>query len=130
MKRHGLRSVIVLLVLTWMALPVFAAKDGKGTPIQGKEVSITGKVTCTFCNLSHPGKTCEPGCCERCIKAGDPPLLTDADGNQYILLTGEHEVPLMTPERYKMLGGAVNVNGVMVKGKGIQAIYVDKMEAK
>jgi hypothetical protein len=36
----------------------------------------------------------------------------------------------MTPERYKMLGGAVNVNGVMVKGKGIQAIYVDKMEAK
>jgi hypothetical protein len=36
----------------------------------------------------------------------------------------------MTPERYKLLGGMVNVKGVMVKDKGIQAIYVDRMEAK
>jgi hypothetical protein len=57
-------------------------------------------------------------------------MLTTADGDQYILLTGEHEVPLMTPERYQMLGGSVNVKGVMVKGKGIQAIYVDQMVAK
>lgn len=130
MRRFVLRSIMVLLVLTWMVVPAFAAKDGKGMPIKGQEISVTGEVTCTFCKLANPAKTCEPGCCERCIKAGDPPLLTDADGNQFVLLTGEHEVPLMTPERYKMIGGTVNVKGMMVKGKGIQAIYVDKMEAK
>ena len=130
MRRVGLGSIIVLFVLAWMVVPVFAAKDGKGVPIQGEEVSLTGKISCTFCKLSHPDKTCEQGCCERCIKAGDPPLLTDADGNQFILLTGEHEVPLMTPERFKLLGTTVNVKGIMVKGKGVQAIYVDKMEAK
>lgn len=50
------------------------------------------------------------------------------DGNQYILLTGEHDVPLMTPERHKMVGGKVKVQGVIVKGKGIQAIYVDNVK--
>ncbi len=130
MKKALIISFVMLIALAWIAAPVHAAKDGKGAPIKGQEVSVSGKVTCTFCNLANPGKTCEPGCCERCIKAGDPPLLTTEDGNQYILLTGEHEVPLMTPERYKMIGGAVNVKGMMVKGKGIQAIYVDKMEAK
>jgi hypothetical protein len=118
----------VLLILAWMAVPAFAATEGKGEPIKGTEISVTGTVTCTFCKLSNPDKPCAPGCCERCIKAGDPPLLTDAEGNQYILLSGEKGVPLMTPERNKMLGGMVTVKGVLVKGKGVQAIYVDKME--
>ena len=34
----------------------------------------------------------------------------------------------MNPERMKMLGGQVTVKGMLVKGKGIQAIYVDSME--
>jgi hypothetical protein len=130
MKRIALRCIMMLCVLAWAAAPVMATKDGKGVAIKGKEVSITGKITCTFCKLAHPDKTCEQGCCERCIKAGDPPLLTAEDGNQYILLTGEHEVPLMTPERFKMLGHAVSVKGMMVTGKGVQAIYVDAMETK
>jgi hypothetical protein len=127
MKRVMLLWVMVLFVSAGMTATAFAAGD-KGMTIKGKEVSITGQLTCTFCKLQH--KTCEEGCCERCVKAGDPPLLTDSRGNQYILLTGEHEVPLMTPERYKMLGGKVTVKGVMVKGKGVQVIYVESMEAK
>jgi hypothetical protein len=130
MKRLVLRSVVLLLVLVWMAVPAFAAKEAKATPIKGKEVSLTGTVTCTFCKLSNPKIACAAGCCEACIKSGDPPLLTDTKGNQYILLSGERGVPLMTPERYKMLGGKVNVKGILVKGKGIQVIYVDHMEAK
>ena len=34
----------------------------------------------------------------------------------------------MNPERIKMMGGQVTVKGMLVKGKGIQAIYVDSME--
>jgi hypothetical protein len=130
MKRVLAQWMVVIFVLACTTTVAFAAKDGKGEPIKGQDVSISGKVTCTFCNLANPGKTCQQGCCERCIKAGDPPMLTTADGDQYILLTGEHEVPLMTPERYQMLGGTVNVKGVMVKGKSLQAIYVDQMTAK
>jgi len=117
-----------MLIFAWLAIPAFADSDRKGEPAKGKEVTITGQVTCTFCKLSNPNKPCSPGCCERCIKAGDPPLLTAKDSTQYILLTGEHEVPLMTPERYAMLGGMVTVTGILVKGKGVQVIYVDKME--
>jgi hypothetical protein len=63
-----------------------------------------------------------------CVKAGDPPMLTDADGNMYLLISGEQAVPFMNPERMKMLGGQVTVKGLLVKGKGVQAIYVDSME--
>ena len=55
-------------------------------------------------------------------------MLTDAEGNMYLLLTGKMGETLMTPERTKMLGGQVTVKGMLVKGKGIQAIYVDSME--
>jgi hypothetical protein len=127
MKRAMLSWIIVLFVFVGMTATAFAAGQN-GMAIKGKEITITGQLTCTFCKLMH--KTCEEGCCERCIKAGDPPLLTDSKGNQYILLTGEHEVPLMTPERYKMLGGKVTVKGIKIKGKGVQAIYVEHMEAK
>jgi hypothetical protein len=45
----------------------------------------------------------------------------------YILLTDKMGEALMTPERTKMLGGQATVKGLLVKGKGIQAIYVDSM---
>jgi len=125
MKRLALSCAVLLLVFAWLALPAFS---GKEMTAKGQEISVSGKATCTSCSLA--GMPCESGCCERCVKAGDPVLLTDADGNRYILLSGEHATPLMTPERYKLLGGMVNVKGVMVKDKGIQAIYVDRMEAK
>jgi hypothetical protein len=57
-------------------------------------------------------------------------LLTDAKGNQYVLVSGEQETTLMTPERAAMIGSQVTVKGVMVKGKGVQAIYVESMEKK
>jgi hypothetical protein len=127
MKRRIAFPVFVLPFLL-LGLIAFAGQGEKGPAVKGKEITVAGQLTCTFCKLANPDKTCPPGCCENCVKAGDPPLLTADDGNQYILLTGEHEVPLMTPERYKMMGGRVKIHGVMVKGKGVQVIYVDKME--
>ena len=124
-----MRWILVLFVLVFTSATVFAA-GGNGMPTKGKEVSITGQLTCTFCKLTAPAKTWEKECCVRCIKAGDPPVLTDKKGNQYILLTGENGVPLMNTERHAMLGGTVTVKGVLVKGKGVQAIYVESMEKK
>ncbi len=59
---------------------------------------------------------------------GDPPSLTDAVGNMYILLTGEKGMTLMTPERIQMMGGQVTVKGLLVSRNGVQAIYVDSMQ--
>jgi hypothetical protein len=116
MKRTVLALVAVLLLstLSWAAAP------------KGEEVTITGKMTCTFCNLPAPGK-CSVECCQNCIKSGDPVLLEDAQGNLYILLSGEHEVSLMTPERIKLLTQKVTVKGLLVKRGGIQAIYVKEI---
>jgi hypothetical protein len=131
MKRTVILAVVCLLVMGTAYFAIAAEQEkvkNEKAAITGKQVDMTGNLSCTFCKLAHPDKTCKPDCCKNCVKAGDPPLLTDAEGNMYILLTGEHEVPLMNAERMKMLGGQVTVKGMLVKGKGIQAIYVDSME--
>ena len=96
-------------------------------PVQAKEVTVTGKLSCTFCALANPDKPCTPGCCADCVKAGDPPSLTDAQGSMYLLLTGEKGMTLMTPARIQMMGGQVTVKGLLVTRNGVQAIYVDSM---
>ena len=134
MKRIVILAMVCLLV-TGTAYFAFAAEQEKAktdktekAATSGKQVTITGGLSCTFCKLAHPDMTCKPDCCMGCVKAGDPPMLTDADGNMYLIINGEQGVPLMNPERMKMLGGQVTVKGMLVKGKGIQAIYVDSME--
>jgi hypothetical protein len=123
MKRVSVVVVSVLLVL-FVALSVMAAMNMKMSA-KGQEVTITGKVSCTFCTLSHPGQACPKGCCANCIKKGDPPLLTDAKGNMYLLASNEMQVPLMTSERMKMTGSKCTIKGLLVKAKGIQVIFVD-----
>ncbi len=94
----------------------------------GKNVTVTGRLSCTFCTLAHPDKPCTPECCTSCVKAGDPPALTDAQGDTFILLTGEKGMPLMTPARLQMMGRQVTVKGLQVSRNGVRAIYVDAME--
>lgn len=127
MKRTMLLSMLISVVVLGMTLTVLSAKAKSGST-RGQEVTLTGKLTCTFCTLSHPGQACPKGCCADCIKAGDPPLFTDAKGNMYLLTTNEKQTPLMTKERLAMAGGKVTVKGLLVKGKGIQAIFVDSMK--
>jgi hypothetical protein len=117
MKRALLVLMTVLLAtsICWAAAP------------KGQEVTITGKMTCTYCNLPAPGK-CSKECCQACLKSGDPTLLEDAKGNLYILLSGEHEKPLMTPERLNLLTEKVTVKGMLMKRGGVQGIYVKEME--
>jgi hypothetical protein len=131
MKKTVILATVVLLT-SGAVYFAFAAEQEKPkaekAAMKGQQVSITGGLSCTFCKLANPNMTCKPDCCMSCVKAGDPPMLTDADGNMYLLINGEQGVPLMNPERIKMLGGQVAVKGMLVKGKGIQAIYVDSME--
>ncbi|MEW6658225.1 MAG: hypothetical protein AB1424_06170 [Thermodesulfobacteriota bacterium] len=115
------KAVLVLMALLLLTATCWAAAP------KGQEVTITGKMTCTFCNLPAPGK-CSKECCQACLKSGDPVLLEDAQGTLYILLSGEHEKPLMTPDRMNLLTEKVTVKGMMVKRGGIQGIYVKGME--
>lgn len=118
MKKTLLLVMAVLLMasISWAAAP------------KGQEVTITGKMTCTFCNLPAPAKGGTKECCQNCIKSGDPTLLEDAQGNLYILLSGEHEKPLMTPERMDLVREKVVVKGMLVKRGGVQGIYVKEMK--
>jgi hypothetical protein len=124
--------VTVCLLVSGTAYFTFAAEQEKAKTEKamssGKDVTMTGHLSCTFCKLANPTMSCKPECDMACVKAGDPPLLVDAEGNMYILVNGEQGVALMTPERMKMLGGEVTVKGMLVKGKGVQAIYVNTME--
>lgn len=117
------KAALVIIAVLLLATTCFA----QGAGPKGKDVTITGLMTCTFCNLPGGGK-CTKECCQSCIKAGDPVLLADAKGKLYILLTGEMGKPLMTPERMDLLESKVAVTGIMVKRGGIEAIYVKKME--
>lgn len=126
MKRHVMTLAIIFFALMAMSMTVYAAGD-KPMAVKGEQVTMSGKLTCTFCSLSHPEKPCAKGCCANCMKAGDPPLLTDAKGNQYILLANEVKGTLMTKANMDLTGGMVTVKGILVKGKGIQAIFVDSM---
>jgi hypothetical protein len=131
MKRTVILAVVCLLI-AGTGYFAFAAEQEKAktekAPASGKDVTMTGQLSCTFCKLANPTMSCKPECDTACVKAGDPPLLTDAEGNMYILVNGEQGVALMNPERMKMLGGQVTVKGMLVKGKGVQAIYVNSME--
>jgi len=117
------KAVLVVMALFLLTATCWAQKPAT----KGQEVTMTGMMTCTFCNLPAMGK-CSKECCQNCIKAGDPPLLTVDKDNLYILLTGEHEKPLMTPERMDLLTQKVTVKGMLVKRGGLQAIYVKGME--
>lgn len=118
------RALVVMMAVLLLTAIGWAAEQG--TP-KGKEVTITGKVSCTFCNL--PGQAnCTKECCQACIKSGDPVLLSDPKGNLYILISGEKEKPLMTPERMNLLQEEVKVQGMLVKRGGLQGIYVKTME--
>jgi hypothetical protein len=126
MKRYSVLLALALVALMFVASAVVA--QDKAAPAKGKEVTLTGTLSCTVCTLAHPDMPCPPGCCETCIKAGDAPLLTDKDGNQYLLTTSEMKGTLMTPERLKMTGGMVSVKGMLVTGKGVQVVMVETME--
>jgi hypothetical protein len=127
MQRTMIYTMVALLVAGSAYVGIAAEKEKAGGA-KGENVTITGQLSCTFCKLAHPDMSCKPECCSACVKSGDPPLLTDAEGNMFILLTGEKEVPLMNADRMKLVGGQVIVKGLLVKGKGIQAIYVDSIE--
>jgi len=117
------KAVLVLMAVLLLASICWA----QGAAPKGEEVTITGKLTCTFCNLPAPGK-CSKECCQACLKSGDPALMEDAKGNLYILISGEHEKPLMTPDRMDLMTEKVTVKGMLIKRGGLQAIYVKGME--
>ena len=116
------RALAVTMAILLLAATGWAAEKAKV-----KEVTITGKISCTFCNLAAQSN-CTKECCQACLKSGDPVLLSDAKGNLYILLNGEKEKPLMTADRMNLVTEKVKVQGMLVKRGGVQGIYVKNME--
>lgn len=128
MKRKLTIAMCMVLAAGSACFVIGAAGTGD-EPGEARQVAIGGRLSCTFCALANPDRLCPPGCCAECVNAGDPPLLTDAEGNMYLLLASEKEMTLMTPARMILMGSQVNVTGLLVKRNGIQAIYVETLEA-
>ena len=111
-------AVALLGALAWAA---------ESTAKKGEDVSMSGMLSCASCKIA--GHTCPKGCCQSCVKAGDPALLEDEkSGELFLMLSGDMGKSAMTPERMDMLGGKVTVKGILVKEKGLQGIYVKSME--
>lgn len=127
MKRFAMLLSLALVITAGAAFAVNADKH-QMPMVKGEEVDLVGQLSCTACRFAHPDKPCAKQCCLSCIKAGDPALLTDAQGNMYILLNGELKKPLMNKERLGMAGGQIAVKGVLVKGQGVQVIFVETMK--
>ena len=108
--------------------PAVKENEGVGMKAKGEQVTLAGRISCLYCSMPHPDKPCSKECCSACIKSGDAPALVGADGNMYILLSGEKGAQLMTPAKMELIGGQVSVKGLLVKQKGVQAIYVDSLE--
>ena len=123
------KAVLVLMAVLFLAATGFAMDHGAmKMSMKGKQVTMTGFMSCTFCSMGS-GKQCtSKDCCVECVKAGDPVTLHGDKGMLYILLTNEQGKALMTPERIELLGGKVKVKGIMVKRGGLQAIFVESME--
>lgn len=118
------RVLVLLIAVALLGGTCWAAE--KAMP-KGKEVTMTGTISCTFCNLPAQAN-CSKECCTACVKAGDPVLFADAKGKLYVLVSGDKEKPLMTPDRMEMISGKVKVTGIVVKRGGIQGIYVKDMQ--
>ena len=118
------KAVLVLMAVLLLTATCWA----QGMTPKGKDITMTGMLSCTFCNLPAAGGKCSKECCQACIKSGDPALLSDAKGTLYVLLSGEHEKPLMTPDKMALVNEKITVTGILVKRGGLQAIYVKKME--
>jgi hypothetical protein len=130
MNKQALVScAVALAIVALMMAPVARAEEkAPACPVaKAEKVTLTGKLSCTFCTLAHPEKACKKECCVACVKAGDPPSLKDAEGNVYLLLSGEKAMPLMTAEKMELMGKQVTVTGMKVACKGLQAIYVESM---
>ncbi len=118
------KAVLVVVLALLLAAVGWAANQGG---LHSKDVTIEGKLSCTYCNLPAP-VNCTKECCLGCLKAGDPVLLTDAKGSLYILIGGQKDKPLLTPEMMNWVLEKVKVRGTLVRRGGVQGIYVKAIE--
>jgi hypothetical protein len=113
----------VLVVLAMVGVVAWAVDD---MAMKGEEVTMTGSLSCASCKLA--GHKCPKGCCETCVKGGDPALLENDKGELFLILSRDMGKGAMTAERMAFLGGKVTVKGIVVKAHGLQGIYVASME--
>jgi len=122
MKKTALALCVAVMVVATAWAADTAAK-------KGAEVTMKGKLSCAYCKLgSAPEHKCTKECCQACVKGGDSALLQDEKGALYLLLAKDKEKPVMAGDRMALMGDMVMVKGMMVKGNGIQCIYVEDMK--
>jgi hypothetical protein len=122
------RTTVSMIMAAMVICLIGAYAADSPTAKKGEEVTMQGTLTCAFCTLVDPQHAMNKACCQGCLKSGDSTILSDGKGGLFLLITGEHEKPLKTPEVVAMAGDQVTVKGRLVKGSGLQGIYVEKIE--
>lgn len=129
MKRAAvlLMAVLLLTGTCWASEKEKHGEKHEKHFAKSRDVTLTGQMSCTFCTLPS-GQLCSKECCTNCLRSGDPVLFTDTKGHLYLLVSGEKQQPLLTPDRMNLISERINVTGTMVQRDGIKAIYVRSMQ--
>jgi hypothetical protein len=97
--------------------------------IEGKPVTITGKVVDTGCYFGEHGDGPKHvACATMCAKAGIPLAIVDASGKLYLPIGEEHH-----PANAKLMpfiDKKVKVSGTLVEKGGMTALAIKSVEAE
>jgi hypothetical protein len=126
-----MKSAVVVLaaaVLVAVAIAVYAQDKAPAAP-KPETVMVKGEVVDLHCFLAEGARgATHKDCAVACAKAGNPVGLVDEKGQVYVLM-GSKEHDSMTADLIKNMAAMVTVKGKLVKSGGLQAIYIDSIEA-
>ena len=126
MRAFTIGLALVLLTLIGLAL---YAQDKSPAPAKPETVTVKGEVVDLWCFLDHGGRgEKHKDCAVTCANAGNPIGLVDEKDQAYLLMGAEMHKS-MKDDLTKQMAATVTVKGKLVKSGGLQALYVESMEA-
>jgi hypothetical protein len=127
-----MRNVLAMLAAALMVAGAIGvnAQDKKDSVTPKPEVStFKGEVVDLHCFLDNGGRgEKHKQCAIDCAKAGNPIGLVDEKGEAYLLMGSDMAKP-MRDDLIKNMAATVTVKGKLVKTGGLQAIYMESIEA-
>jgi hypothetical protein len=127
----SMKSAVVVLaaaLLAAVAIGVYAQDKAPAAP-KPESVTVKGEVVDLWCFLSSGARGAgHKDCAVECAKGGNPIGLVDEKGQAYLLMGGEKHKP-MHDDLIKQMAATVTVKGNLVKTGGLQALYIESIEA-
>jgi hypothetical protein len=123
---------LAAILLGAVAIALYAQEKPKDSPAPAAKpevITVKGEVVDLWCFLDHGGRgDAHKECAVTCAKGGNPIGLVDEKGQAYLLIGAEMHKS-MHDDFIKQMALTVTAKGKLVKSGGLQALYVESMEA-